>query len=105
MQSHSQMNAWCGCSVTLGLRLQPAQEGLQVAMEEGRVCTRSVLQSSSKSQPLSEALRKQAGSEAPVPASLLFIPPSGGCHLARTIIRSHTKWPMEEKSWFYSKNR
>lgn len=57
MQSHSQMNAWCGCSVTLGLRLQPAQEGLQVALGGGRVCTRSVLQSSSKSQALSEALR------------------------------------------------
>lgn len=47
--------------------------------------------------PLSCSLKTQAESKEPVPASLLFTPPSGRCHLARAIIHRHTKWPMEEK--------
>ena len=47
--------------------------------------------------PFCSSLETQAGSKAPVPASLLFTPPSGWCHLARAVIHSHTKWPMEEK--------
>lgn len=47
--------------------------------------------------PFSRSLKTQAGSKQPVPASLLFTPPSGRCHLARAIIHRHTKWPMEEK--------
>lgn len=98
MQSHSQMNAWC---ILCHSEIQaPARTGGTAGgtWGEGRGCTRSVLLSSPKSQALSEALKKtHTGSKAPVPASLLLIPPSGGCHLARTIIHSHTKWPMEEK--------
>lgn len=52
---------------------------------------------SSITSPFSRSLKTQSGSKVPVPASLVFTPPSGWCHLARAIIHSHTKWPMEEK--------